>query len=285
MSPGLIDPYVTVSRLSGVRPAAPDGSASGRRGAGTGAPPQTPPRTRGQRPSVLEAARKERLNDLRVSPEVRDTFRDLGFTIVAAVPDKGILRGESASVALSTGRLARRPRREIGAARRASADTPSSEARTPAPRWGSAAAVRPSPMRVASRGDAAYAAKPPGRAGTPERMTDGGSRRRRRQGAGRLRGPGRPCPVEGREDRGRVRAEGAPRSLRERPHTARRRGQAAKPDLVLSLAFRRRRPSRTRTSGAVSLQHLRAWDRARLNHAGCAISGSRSRARRTACRS
>ena len=87
VSPGLIDPYVTVSRLSGARPAAPDDAAGPRRGAAGGAPPQATPAPEPSGnvlPSPKLHPEKSVLSDLKVSSEVREALRDLGFTVVAA---------------------------------------------------------------------------------------------------------------------------------------------------------------------------------------------------------
>ncbi len=42
-----------------------------------------------------------------MAPEARESLRDLGFTVVQAVPDAGVLRGESAVLSLGDGPLSK----------------------------------------------------------------------------------------------------------------------------------------------------------------------------------
>jgi len=273
VSPGLIDPYVTVSRLSGVRPSVPDDTATGRRGAGAAAFPQATP---APEPSgnVLPSSklRPERtvLSDLKVSSDVREAFRDLGFTVIAAVPDKGILRGESAVIALSDGSLSR----AILVAKSAQhvardADAPEFGGEYPGSKMGMAAAVRQafSDAKWLLAADAAYAAKPAGRA-RPERydawvaMGDAASGKE-------------PVVFEAPDVLALLRSAkiAAEFGLKAR-HVATGSDlyvladevKAARPDLVLTLAF----PAAPSVEdedewGDVSLQRLRAWDRAPSN--------------------
>ncbi len=173
VSPGLIDPYVTVSRLSGARPSTAEETVTGRRGAGAAIPQATPaPEPSGNAlPHSKLHPEKTVLSDLKVSSEVREAFRDLGFTVVAAVPDKGILRGESAVIALSDAPLAR----AVLVARSAQhvardLDAPEFGGEYPGSKMGAVAAVRQAFLdaRWLAAADAAYAAKPAGRA-RPER--------------------------------------------------------------------------------------------------------------------
>ncbi|HEY7114099.1 MAG TPA: amidohydrolase family protein [Thermoanaerobaculia bacterium] len=85
-----LDPYVTADRLAGKRPPGPrddeeDSSASD---AGRGGPP-APGR-----------ASERVIEGLVVKDRVADTYRRLGFAVVAAVPSAGILRGAGAVVGL-----------------------------------------------------------------------------------------------------------------------------------------------------------------------------------------
>jgi imidazolonepropionase-like amidohydrolase len=273
VSPGLIDPYVTVSRLSGARPAAADDAAAGRRGAGAAAFPQATPAPEpsgNALPSSKLHPEKSVVADLKISSEVREAFRDLGFTVVAAVPDKGILRGESAVVALSDGPLSR----AILVAKSAQhvardADAPEFGGEYPGSKMGMAAAVRQafSDAKWLLAADAAYAAKPAARA-RPERydawvaLGDAASGKE-------------PVVFEAPDVlallrsakiaaefglKSRVVATGSDLAL------LADEVKAAKPDLVLSLAF----PAAPSVEdedewGDVSLQRLRAWDRAPSN--------------------
>ena len=85
-----LDPYVTADRLAGKKPTAPrdeeeDSSASD---AGRGGPPAS------------NRANERVLEGLSIKDRVADTYRRLGFAVVAAVPSAGILRGAGAVVGL-----------------------------------------------------------------------------------------------------------------------------------------------------------------------------------------
>jgi imidazolonepropionase-like amidohydrolase len=142
--PGLIDACVTLSRLSGkkVRPPDDDGMRPGR--------PARPPRpTPG--PEAAEdvhaispiAPERRAIADVTVAPDARSELRSLGFTVVQAVPDTGVLRGESAILSLGDGPLSR----NVVAARGAevvSLDVPEGKGRGeyPASKMGTVAAAR-----------------------------------------------------------------------------------------------------------------------------------------------
>jgi imidazolonepropionase-like amidohydrolase len=177
VSPGLIDPYVTESRLSGARPAAAEDDARGRR---AGGPPAVAPPTPTPVPEPVGNAHpiarvhpeKSVLADLRIAADVREAFRDLGFTTVAAVPDKGIFRGESAVVTLGDASLGK----SIVVAKSAQvvardADAPEFGRDYPASKMGWVAAIRQtfSDAKWLSAAEAIYAAKPAGRA-RPEHL-------------------------------------------------------------------------------------------------------------------
>ena len=273
VSPGLIDPYVTVSRLSGARPAAADDAATGRRGAGAGAISQATPAPEpsgAALPSAKLHPEKSVLADLKISSDVREAFRDLGFTVVAAVPDKGILRGESAVVALSDGPLSRAllvGRSAQHVAR--DADAPEFGGEYPGSKMGMAAAVRQafSDAKWLLAADAAYAAKPAGRA-RPERYEGWVS-------LGDAVSGKEPVVFEAPDVLALLRSAkiAAEFSLKARVvatgsdlYLLADEVKAARPDLVLSLAF----PAAPSVEdedewGDVSLQRLRAWDRAPSN--------------------
>ncbi len=91
--PGLVDPYVTLSRLAG-RKAKPgdDGNEEDDEG----------PARRDRNVPAGPPVRADRraFRELSIDPGTREELRALGFTVVAAVPEEGVLRGEAAVVAL-----------------------------------------------------------------------------------------------------------------------------------------------------------------------------------------
>ena len=110
--PGLIDPYVTLSRLSGKkdRPAEDDDGSARRGGPGVGPQPTPTPMPEASgnvHPLSRVTPEKRAVAEVRISAEAREDLRDLGFTLVQAVPDVGVLRGESAVLSLGDGPLAR----------------------------------------------------------------------------------------------------------------------------------------------------------------------------------
>lgn len=275
VSPGLIDPYVTQSRLSGARPATADDDARGRRaGSAPAVPAPTPtpaPEPVGNaHPIARVHPERNVLTDLRIAADVREAFRDLGFTMVAAVPDKGIFRGESAVVSLGDASLGK----SIVVARSAqhvARDTNTPEfggGEYPGSKMGAVAAIRQtfSDARWLAAAEVAFAAKPAGRA-RPERfdawvaLADAAS--------------GKEAVVFETPDvlsllrASKIAAEFA---LKARyvgaadAYLLADEVKAAKPQLVLTLAF----PVPTSVEddddwGDVSLQRLRAWDRAPSN--------------------
>jgi imidazolonepropionase-like amidohydrolase len=107
--PGLIDPYVTLSRLSGKKETPPDDDDTGRRGRPAVRPQPTPgPEPAGNvHPLSRVTPERKAIAEVKVSPEARESLRDLGFTVVQAVPDVGVLRGESAVLSLGDGPLSK----------------------------------------------------------------------------------------------------------------------------------------------------------------------------------
>src|SRR5580765_821316 len=97
-----IDPYVPADRLAGRRPRGPSDEEEGAESPGPGrgaaaAAASTPP-------ASSPAHAEERVVDsLRVQERVADTYRRMGFAVVAAVPASGTLRGRGAVVALEDG--------------------------------------------------------------------------------------------------------------------------------------------------------------------------------------
>src|SRR5262245_33187621 len=93
-----IDPYVPADRLAGRRPRGPSDEEEGSEGRGGAAAAATTP------PPTNPAHAEDRVADnLRIQDRVADTYRRLGFAVVAAVPASGTLRGRGAVVALQDG--------------------------------------------------------------------------------------------------------------------------------------------------------------------------------------
>jgi len=97
-----IDPYVSADRLAGKRPRAPsDDEDPADQAPGAGRPAAAA----GAAPAPANPAHPEDrvIDTLRVQDRVADTYRRLGFAVVAAVPTSGILRGRGAVVSLNDG--------------------------------------------------------------------------------------------------------------------------------------------------------------------------------------
>ena len=96
-----LDPYVPSDRLAGRRPRGPSDEEEGEQGpGGRAAATATPTAATPANPAHPE----ERLIDsLRIQDRVADTYRRLGFAVVAAVPSSGVLRGRGAVVSLAEG--------------------------------------------------------------------------------------------------------------------------------------------------------------------------------------
>jgi imidazolonepropionase-like amidohydrolase len=98
-----IDPYVPVDRLAGKSPKKPrdDEQAESEEAPGRGS-------RSGQSPSSPVRADTRALDGLVVKDSVAETYRKLGFGVVAAVPATGVMRGSGAVVTLADGPLASR---------------------------------------------------------------------------------------------------------------------------------------------------------------------------------
>ncbi len=173
---GLIDPYVTLSRLAGKKetPAddedGPDGALRRRTAAG----PAPPVAVSGDAHPLGNRVCPERraLADLTVNAEVKETLRGLGFTVLAAVPDHGVFRGRSGVVSLADGPVTR----NVVLSRWAQHVAPDLEAkegeeRYPASLMGWAAVTRQAFLdaRWLRDAEALYASSPAGRP-RPERV-------------------------------------------------------------------------------------------------------------------
>ncbi len=190
--------------------------------------------------------------------------------MIAAVPDKGILRGESAVIALSDGPLSRALLVAKSAQHVArDADAPEFGGEYPGSKMGMAAAVRQafSDAKWLLAADAAYAAKPAGRA-RPERYDAWAA-------LGDAAAGKEPVVFEAPDVLALLRSAkiAAEFGLKARYvatgsdlYLLADEVKAARPDLVLTLAF----PAAPSVEdedewGDVSLQRLRAWDRAPSN--------------------
>jgi imidazolonepropionase-like amidohydrolase len=97
----LLDPYVTADRLAGRKPRGPqdeEDSAEPAAPAGRG--------TGGS--GATDRAAERVIGSLSVKERVAQSYRRLGFAVVAAVPSEGILRGAGAIVSLADGPLEQR---------------------------------------------------------------------------------------------------------------------------------------------------------------------------------
>ncbi|MCK6682395.1 MAG: amidohydrolase family protein [Thermoanaerobaculia bacterium] len=97
--PGLIDPFVRVNRLSG---ASPRGQHPEEETGETLSGP-TGRQTEKKAPALL--AQHKVVESLEIRSDVREEFLSLGFTVVAAVPERGVFRGQGALVSLGDGDL------------------------------------------------------------------------------------------------------------------------------------------------------------------------------------
>jgi len=100
-----VDPYVSAERLAGRKPRTPSDEEE---------PPEerTPPprRTRGPAEHPLASVRADDrvIDGLIVADRVSDAYRRIGYAVVAASPQTGILRGRSAVVSLADGPISGR---------------------------------------------------------------------------------------------------------------------------------------------------------------------------------
>ncbi len=97
---GFIDPYVSVDRLAGKRPRAPSDDEEGESA--------VPGARLAVSPADSSHAEGRAIDGLRVTERASETYRRLGFAVVAAVPAGGILRGRGAIVGLGDGALEER---------------------------------------------------------------------------------------------------------------------------------------------------------------------------------
>ena len=162
--PGLIDPYVTLGRLAGKkeRPAADDATGPVR---GRPVPSATPvPEPAGNVHPVARVIPERRASaELKLNAEALASLRDLGFTVVNAVPDAGVFRGHSAVLALGDGPVSKNLLVPKGA-QVVSADAPGRDGSGdyPSSKMGVAAVIRQtfSDARWLRDAEAAWKAKP-----------------------------------------------------------------------------------------------------------------------------
>jgi hypothetical protein len=101
-----VDPYVPADRLAGRKPRGPSDEEEPSEERTPGAPrrPQGP----ANHPLASVRADERVVDSLVVADRVSDAYRRLGFAVVAAVPEVGILRGRAAVVSLADGPLSGR---------------------------------------------------------------------------------------------------------------------------------------------------------------------------------
>ncbi len=96
-----IDPYVSADRLAGRRPRGPsDDEESAEQAPGGGRTAAAASTTPAAAPNPAHPE-DHVIDTLRIQDRVADTYRRLGFAVVAAVPASGILRGSGAVVSLA----------------------------------------------------------------------------------------------------------------------------------------------------------------------------------------
>lgn len=101
-----IDPHVSTDRLAGKAPKRPKDDEE----AETEKPPSRVPRATGPASHPVSAVRAEvrTLDNLVVKDTVADTYRKLGFGVVAAVPSLGVMRGRGTVISLADGPISGR---------------------------------------------------------------------------------------------------------------------------------------------------------------------------------
>ncbi len=233
-----LDPYVTIDRLAGKKPPAPRDEEEDSSGSAT--------RARGG-PPASNRANERVLDGLSIKDRVADTYRRLGFAVVAAVPSAGILRGAGVVVDLGDADsrvLAERFGQYVSLEPARITDFSAALRRSvyPGARMGAVALVRQSLLDALWLRDAeaAYASQPGTAAAGVGRGGGGAPSGRDGEGAGRLRSDRRAlvparranrardeAPGDVRRRRGRVSPEPAGRGPQAGPDPARRFSEAA----------------------------------------------------------
>jgi predicted RNA-binding protein with PUA-like domain/imidazolonepropionase-like amidohydrolase len=101
-----VDPYVPADRLAGRKPRGPSDEEE----PSEERTPSAPRRTRGPADHPLASVHADEhvVDSLTVIDRVSDTYRRLGYAVVAAAPQTGILRGRAAVVSLADGPISGR---------------------------------------------------------------------------------------------------------------------------------------------------------------------------------
>jgi len=102
-----VDPYVFADRLAGKKPKGPSDEEEPQERERESAPPRRTPAP-GDHPLASVRAEERTVDSLVIRDQVAETYRRLGFAVVHAVPQTGILRGRSAVVSLGEGPVANR---------------------------------------------------------------------------------------------------------------------------------------------------------------------------------
>lgn len=101
--PGLIDPYVTLGRLAGKKERPPDDDAAPARGRPILTPTPAAESVGNVHPLSRVTPERRASAEIKVDAEAVAALREAGFTVVQAVPDTGIFRGQSAVLSLGDG--------------------------------------------------------------------------------------------------------------------------------------------------------------------------------------
>lgn len=101
-----LDPYVFADRLAGKKPKGPSDEEEPQERERESGPRRTP--APGAHPLASVRAEERTVDSLVIRDQVAETYRRLGFAVVHAVPQTGILRGRSAVVSLGEGPVANR---------------------------------------------------------------------------------------------------------------------------------------------------------------------------------
>jgi len=103
---GFVDPYASADRLAGKKPRGPSDEEE----PSEERTPAAPRRARGPAGHPLESVHADErvVDSLTIADRVSDAYRRLGFAVVAAAPQTGILRGRAAVVSLADGPLSGR---------------------------------------------------------------------------------------------------------------------------------------------------------------------------------
>ena len=105
--PGLIDAFVTLGRLAGKKEKPPDEEETPEGGRPAPSPTPAPEPAGNVHPLSRVTPERRASAEIRVKPEALEALRETGFTLVQAVPDTGVFRGDSAVLSLGDGPISK----------------------------------------------------------------------------------------------------------------------------------------------------------------------------------